>query len=343
MQISSKNVWKAVGLAAAVWLGIKFFLAPFLPFLAGWLLALWLEPLVSRLERKSNIKRGVWAVVLTGGTVFLFLFFVCRFGSLLLIQAKDFVRELGSLGDLCSRFFDGCCDRVEELTGISGEETRRFLTVQMTGLKKNFVEKVVPSAFEKVCSCMKDVAFLASGFVIALLSAFFFVRDLPVIRKRMEVFPAYRSLCRIAVRLQQTGLAYLKAQLIIMVVIAAICSLGFFLMKSPWYLFLGISIGLLDALPLIGTGLFLFPAAIFFLLGGEGWMAVGCIVLEILTSFAREFLEPRLLGAGTGIYPVVIMAAVYAGLFFFGAPGVVLGPVFLLLVYAIGQEQRLWK
>ena len=53
---------------------------------------------------------------------------------------------------------------------------------------------------------------------------------------------------------------------------------------------------------------------------------------------AREFLEPRLIGARLGIYPFVMVVVVYAGLYLYGPSGVVLGPVTLLLILETVRE-----
>ena len=135
---------------------------------------------------------------------------------------------------------------------------------------------------------------------------------------------------------------YVKAQLLIMLIISAECILGFWLLGSPYYLLLGIGLGLLDALPLIGTGLFLYPAAVLFFIRGNPLLGGGCVVLELLTSFTREFLEPRLIGEKLGVYPVVILAAVYLGLILYGPAGVLFGPLSFSLMYEIGKEWDVW-
>ena len=105
---------------------------------------------------------------------------------------------------------------------------------------------------------------------------------------------------------------------------------------------LGIVLGLLDALPIIGTGTFLYPAALFLFLKGNGAAAVGCVVLDLVTSVLREFLEPRLLGGRLGISPIAVMASVYIGVFLFGGFGVFLGPLAFSTAYELGKEWDVW-
>jgi predicted PurR-regulated permease PerM len=128
--------------------------------------------------------------------------------------------------------------------------------------------------------------------------------------------------------------------MIIILIIIALCMAGLWILGNPYFLVLGIVIGLLDALPFIGTGTVLVPIAVYLLFQSELKRAAGYLFLFLLTYFAREFLEPRLIGEKLGIYPIVMVIVVYAGLYLYGVTGVVLGPVSLLLILEIWKEIR---
>ncbi len=113
-------------------------------------------------------------------------------------------------------------------------------------------------------------------------------------------------------------------------------------MKNPYFLILGIALGVLDALPIIGTGTFLYPAALIFLLRGNSWTAAGCVLLDVVTSILREFLEPKLLGGKLGISPIAVLASVYIGIFLYGGLGVFLGPLSFSTIYELGKEWDVW-
>lgn len=116
------------------------------------------------------------------------------------------------------------------------------------------------------------------------------------------------------------------------------CCIGLWLLGSPYFLVLGIAIGLTDALPFIGTGTLLIPIAAVLLFQKSYALAAGYGVLFLLTYLTREFLEPKLIGNKLGIYPIVMAAVVYAGLYLYGPGGVLLGPVSLLLILEIEKE-----
>ena len=138
---------------------------------------------------------------------------------------------------------------------------------------------------------------------------------------------------------------YLKAQAVILLVIMVICCLGLWLGRIGHGLTLGILAGLLDALPFIGTGIVLMPTAFWQLVNGRIGAAVLCVVVYVACMGAREFLEPKLMGEKTGIYPIFMLLSVYAGVKLFGVSGIIKGPLAMVILlelwrYFMGREKE---
>lgn len=330
------------GIIAGVYVGLKYILPPMIPFLIGWLLAVWIYPYVCRLERKLKIKRSVWAGLFMGVCAAAAVFLLYKGSCILLEQVKEWIKNYPVLESYGEKMINRCCCAVEEVTGISGRTTKEFLFRSMGNLRQKLWSGGGSRIFEQMAKCVKSLVWVGSGAVIAVISGILFVKDLSSIRKQLRTFRFYPRWRRVLIRLKETGAAYLKAQLVIMFIIALLSAAGLWMMKSPYYLLFGVALGILDALPIIGTGLFTYPAMILFFLQGKLKLAVGCLLIEVITTVVRELLEPRLIGDKVGVYPVVIMAAIYVGLLLFGILGFVLGPVALLLIYAIGKEWDVW-
>ena len=77
----------------------------------------------------------------------------------------------------------------------------------------------------------------------------------------------------------------------------------------------GLVLGILDAFPVLGTGLFLVPAGIFQMLLGDSFQGVGFLVLYGVTAVVRQILEPRLIGNHMGVSPLLVLLSVYWGFF----------------------------
>jgi predicted PurR-regulated permease PerM len=126
---------------------------------------------------------------------------------------------------------------------------------------------------------------------------------------------------------------YIKSQgiIILFISILSAITLGLAGIKSgPLW---GILTGLLDALPLIGSGIVLIPLAITQLFYGLYGRAIACIVLYCCCALLREFLEPRLIGRRMGIPAISVLIAIYAGVKLFGIWGIIKGPLGFMIIY----------
>ena len=133
-------------------------------------------------------------------------------------------------------------------------------------------------------------------------------------------------------RLVQTGKAWFRSQGIILFITTGLCIGGMFLIKNPYYIMAGIGIGILDALPIFGTGTVLIPWAVLELLMGDWKQAVILTALYLVCYFVRQIMEVRMMGGQVGLSPLETLASVYVGLELFGFFGFILGPLGLLLV-----------
>lgn len=331
-----------VGIVAGVYFGFRYLLPVTIPFLLGWFLAAWIYPLAVKTEKRLHVRRGwagcIYMLLLMAGVGLL----LYKGVEILFLQIKLAVSSYHGLEAWGVKALNQCCHVLEEWTGIRAADSRRYLVGQMNQMQVSLMEDLSPGAVMDALSSLKWIAAFASAVVITFISGILFLKDMEDMKRRIRSSRWMKGILHILKRLKGTTVMYLKAQILIMLVIAAQCSLGFWLMGSPYYLLLGVGLGLLDMLPVIGTGTFLYPAAFVLFLQGKPSAALGCVVLDLVTSFTREFLEPKLLGKSLGVYPVVILAAVYLGFFIYGWPGFLLGPLSLSLVYEIGREYDLW-
>lgn len=134
---------------------------------------------------------------------------------------------------------------------------------------------------------------------------------------------------------------FVKAQFVIMSVIALTCMLVLCVAGIPQGLFLGALAGVLDALPFIGTGVVLVPLALIQILEGKMVIAVSCLILYVICIFLREALEPRLIGKRIGVRPILILISLYVGIRLFGVAGIIKGPLgFMILIITWRQVMK---
>lgn len=330
------------GIAVGVYLGYRYLLPAALPFLMAWILAAWLYPIAVKIEKKTKIKRTFTGTVLLSVLCLLAGFLLYTGIKEMLSQIKTAVSHYRILQAWCVSLLDRCCGIIEEISGIEAAKSRAYLLDSFAGMQEQMLSALSPGTFTVLIKGTESLLLLLSGAVVAFITAILLISDMERIQKKIWDYSWLVGTRRVVRRLQRTTVTYLKAQVVLMALVAAVCTVGFWMMKSPYFLILGIALGVLDAVPLIGTGTFLYPAALIFLIRGQAGIAAGCVLLDIVTSLLREFLEPRLLGEKLGVSPIAVLASVYLGVLLYGGWGVILGPLAFSTVYEIGKEWDIW-
>lgn len=121
----------------------------------------------------------------------------------------------------------------------------------------------------------------------------------------------------------------LKSQMLVSLLITLTVMLGMLIKKQPYWLLIGLVIGVADALPIVGAGLFLIPWSLLGFVLGDTATGIGMALLYVATIVVRQIFEPRIVGKNLGLYPLATMMAIFAGYQLLGFWGMLAGPVVL--------------
>ena len=130
---------------------------------------------------------------------------------------------------------------------------------------------------------------------------------------------------------------YLKAEATLVLVSFIITLIGLYILEFAGFniqypLLLALFIGFVDALPILGSGTVMIPWAIICGLNGDINLGIAIIVLLIVMSIARQFLEPKLVSKNIGVHPIFTLIAMYTGFKIIGIMGLLIGPIVLIIV-----------
>lgn len=327
-----------IGIGIVVYLGMRYLLPVTVPFFVGWILAAKVLPAAEWMEKHWKLPRGV------GGGSLIFLLTAIIFWTLwrilevLLLQTKNLVENIGIWIDGQEKFLRICCGWMERYTGIKEEQIRNFLIYQVGMIQEHMQSQFSISFFEYFTVFCKGITVLAGGIITAILFGTLILKDMKKVREKICENKVLNKISEIGKGVCYAGGKYLRAQGILMVIVSMICSIGFWILKNPYFLFAGILTGFLDLLPLIGTGTVLIPWSVLWCLRGEYITALGYFLLYLVADLTKEFLEPRILGKQIGIHPAIMIAAVYGGFFLFGFSGFFLGPLMFLILLTVWKE-----
>ncbi|HHW60769.1 MAG TPA: AI-2E family transporter, partial [Syntrophomonadaceae bacterium] len=92
--------------------------------------------------------------------------------------------------------------------------------------------------------------------------------------------------------------------------------------------------GLFDILPILGPGTIFVPWVIWEFMSGRAGMGISLLIVYIIISAVRQFLEPKVVGDNIGLHPLLTLISLYVGLQLGGLVGMILGPIILVILIA---------
>lgn len=318
-----------------VYLGFRFILPLILPFIIAYLLAWIVRPTTELLYRRAKIPRtigGSISVLLLISIVVLSLFYL---GNILIRQFISFARSLPVYLSILTAKLDYICSNCDEIFGLSSGSVRALMDDNIRNVVNKVKTDIIPGMTARTFGLTVKIVGLIGIFLIILISAVLIIKKAPELQKKYKNSDLYNDLNSVTVKLADAGVAYLRAQLLIMILVAVCCVTGLVVIRNEYALLLGIFIAILDALPIIGSGMILIPWSIIMLINGNIFAAAILITVYLLCQIIREIVEPKLIGNRIGIRPLYTLMSMYVGLKLFGIAGFILGPVGLIIIIAI--------
>lgn len=132
---------------------------------------------------------------------------------------------------------------------------------------------------------------------------------------------------------------WFKAQIFCAFIIMIILFIGFLYLKVKFALLLALIIAIVDALPIFGSGLFLWPWMLINLINGDMKSLFTIIILYILIQLVRNVIQNKYMQAEYNMNGVITLIIIFIGYKFYGLPGLIFSlPVgmFIISLYRYG-------
>lgn len=300
MKLQTKIYFQKTGILLAVYLVLRFLLPLVLPFFLAWVT-------VGSLVFVRNRVR----IRLIPLSILYILLFLLLFGT--------------SVFCGCWLLYEPCC-RLLPVCQSYLEQFSVYLA-WLPGSLSGHLADLMPSAL----SCM-------FGIFLYLISVLLFARDWEHFHMLLYKLPFAEPVSNAGRRLLQCVKNWIHAQFRIMIVVSLECAAGYGLLHIPGFPFWAVLTGIIDALPVFGTGTVFLPWIVIVVLQERYTFAMWLGILYLITWLTRELMEPKLLGDGIGLLPVCFLMSVIAGLKLFGPLGFFSGPFGILLIRELWLE-----
>lgn len=329
----------AAAIAAGIFWGWNVIFPLLIPFVAGLLLALAAEPMTGLLCRRLSFRRGFAAFLGVSATLILISTTAVILCGILIRELTGLAAVLPDLESAARQGMTTVQDWLLSLAQKAPDGIRTLLTRSILGLFNGgsaLYDQALARLPRIATGFLSALTGSALGVGTGLLSAFLISARLPEIKKKANTLlpQNWRDRYLPAVKSLRTALGgWLKAQGKLMALTFTIVCIGLLLLGVPHAALWAALIALVDAVPMLGTGLVLIPWALICLLQDQSFRAIGLLGIFGVATVCRTTLEPRLLGKQLGLDPLVTLVSLYLGYQLLGLPGLILSP--LLAVTAI--------
>lgn len=309
-----------------------------LPFLIGLLLSYVFRPIVNYLE-KYNVPRETstfLSMILILGTFGWAVYYILK---QLFEQIVMLIDKTPEYMGIISIFIENVVTKIDELLVAFPP----ILSEVIINFQSNFTEIIVSalSSFDYT-SIVYSVPKIFIDIIIALFTSYFFTADKHLYKKLRDkyIVPLFKNVEDVEgngnvfdatkTQLVKSLWGYFKTQLILMVYVGVICMVALFFMGSKYSVALGVAIAVVDALPIFGSGFFLWPMSVYYLLTGRLAIAIGHITLYVFLQVLRQILQPKILGEQINLHPLLALFSMYVGYEFIGVFGFVIAPLLVI-------------
>ena len=319
--------------------GFKYVFPFVAPFVIAYAVAVMIEKPVNRLARVFKGRKMIASAVI----VILFSAVLCvgiglaaYFG---LAEIKSFIKNYEYNMVTFRQTAARICFNMDGWLGLSDGQCLDFICRCMEKFEKTVDNGGVSQIMTKVVTISVPALLktfpVTGSVIICFISVVYLSVVIDNVRDwkkdnvfRMEIKAVSDSLYRLIQ-------VYFKIEALILVINSILCIIALLIIKNPYAVVLGILIGIVDMLPVFGTGTVLLPWALFELVNKNVTSAAVLVSAYVVTYFVREIMESKCLGDKTGIPPFVMLMVIFLGIMIYGIMGFILGPVSYCIMKAL--------
>jgi len=329
----------SLAIAFSVILGFKYIFPLVSPFVVAYIIALAVEKPVNKLSKLFRGRKHpasaliviLLALLVTIGVAALLYAVFKEVKNFFMNYQYNMVIVKQTAAKICFNLDgmfglrEGCCMDTLELCARYIEKA----------INENGTSMVVNRVAEFSLPVLVKIAVVIGGVFVSFISVVYLSDKLDKIRDWCNHNYFREEILAVSSSLKQLMSVYYRIELLIALINIIVLVIGFFIIGNSYAIVLGVIIGILDMLPVFGTGTVLLPWALFELACGNTFSAVVLLFLYAVTWLVREIMESKCVGDRVGISPLVMMIIIFVGILYYGVLGFILGPISYCIVKAL--------
>lgn len=287
-------------------------------------------PIINRLEEHRRIYNItlILIIIFTGLALLSSIFYISR-------NAEEVLEDILGLGEKINVIistFSAIISNIGFGKYVNLSPNAGDLTGKLTSYAVNIISDIV-----------KSVPIMILNIVIYLGASYYFMRNRHKIIKSVNAYISTLpdedgQFASSIMRGLKKGFDILIISYITMsIIISAISFIGYSIFGVPHALLLAILTGIFGFLPIFGAWMIYMPVAAYMYITGNIFAAGGIFVfgIVILNFLIPMILQPYLGSQKSNVHPLTIFIGFFSGPIIFGAKGIFLGPIILVIAETI--------
>jgi len=294
-----------------------------------WLLAFLISPLVSGLERRLPLGRGLAVAVAYGGVIGSIALFVAAVAQIGAREAADLVGRI----DEITASIAALVGDLQRAIGIDRS------TVDLAALVEDVQRRTLPAVIQGLADQTQMIAgsvlaVFGTLFIIVVLSLYA-VADPDAITGTIRRIVPNRHADTLLLIQRTVGRAFrgfLRTQVVLVLIQIAITLVLGVVFGLPYMFLLTVSTAVLMFIPFFGPPLALIPVVFVALAFRQDAAFFVIVILVIAQTLLVNAVQPRLLREGVGLHPILVIIALLVGSQVAGLWGAIFGIPFVAIV-----------
>ena len=308
----------------AVYLAMEYLLPISVPFILGIGVA-WMVLRLSELLRCRHRLLRIGLTVLIYGIIGLLITLMAARGVNGIGRIIKWLPEVYELKLLpfATRCYEWVMQTLKHLDPTVTNVLEMLLESLLSSLK-NLISTLSGAAVNLLSGLATGIPDLILSLLAMIFSTVFVVSDyerISAFAARHTPVPVKKVLTNIRIYLTDTLFVVIRSYLLIMLLTFTELSILFTLFGIESAVLKASIIALLDIMPILGTGGIMIPWAIISLVTGYTGLGLQLLLIYIIVTVVRNYVEPKIVGAQLGLHPIITLVSMFIGLRLFGFLG----------------------
>lgn len=360
----------------AFYLFMRFAFWPLFPFIFAFFIAMLFQKPLRALTKRLPLKKGIAAFLMTTFTALMLIGIVALAGTYIVSEIKGMVATLMQTFEnipdfinqaetwllnivnklppaLSSSLSTNISDLADTLLTAFKEGSAAELPEKSIGLS-GFDFSALAAPLSGVISTASKVPSILIAIVITFIATCFITSDYDRIAcfiKRQLPSKKRETLSKTKALTMSTLSKMFKAYCLIICITCTELVIGLSALKligvySGGYIFtIAIATAVVDIMPILGSGTVLIPWGIGSMLMGNIGLGIGILVIYVIISVLRQYIEPKLVAGQLGLPPIATLMSMYLGLKIFGVLGMFILPFTITILKVLNDDGiiHIWR